>query len=99
MTKLKELKSQINQYADGSNFLLSTQESVQEVINFFQKLKKATGSTINLEKTKILPVNTDQIFLIKQNITDITILKQHQYIKILGIEISQNLEETIILNW
>ena len=37
---------------------------------------------------------------IKQNITEVTILEQHQYIKkILGIQISENLQETITLNW
>lgn len=92
-------ETKISQYADDSNFLLSTQDSIQEVIHFFYKLKKATESTIDLEKTKVLPINTDQTFYIKQNITNITILKQHQYIKILGIQISENLKETIMLNW
>lgn len=92
-------ETKISQYADDSNFLLSTQDLIQEVIHFFYKLKKATESTIDLEKTKVLPINTDQTFYIKQNITNITILKQHQYIKILGIQISENLKETIMLNW
>ena len=73
----KEIK--ISQYADDSNFLL-IYTRIQEAINFFQKIRKATGSTINFEKTKVLPINTDQMSHIKQNITDITILEQHQYI-------------------
>ena len=40
----------ISQYADDSNFFLKNQESVQKVLNFFQNLNKATGTTINLEK-------------------------------------------------
>ena len=45
----KQIK--ISQYADDSNFLLKTQESIEHVFDFFNKLKKATGSSINLEKT------------------------------------------------
>lgn len=33
-------ETKISQYADDSNFLLSTQDSIQEVIHFFYKLKK-----------------------------------------------------------
>ena len=89
----KDIK--ISQYADDSNFLLSTQESIQQVIKIFKKLRKATGSTINLEKTKVLPINTDQISHIQETTTDITILEQHQYIKILGIFVSKNPNEAI----
>ena len=67
MKALAELKSQIkkqeikvSQYADDSNFLLATQKSVENVIKLFQKLQKATGATINLEKTTILLLYTDQ---------------------------------------
>ena len=57
--KTKQIK--ISQYADDSNFLIKTQQSAKHILHYFQKLKKATGSTTNFEKTKILPVNTDQI--------------------------------------
>lgn len=33
-------ETKISKYADDSNFLLSTQDSIQEVIHFFYKLKK-----------------------------------------------------------
>ena len=56
--KKQEIK--VSQYADDSNFLLATQKSVENVIKLFQKLQKATGATINLEKTTILLINTDQ---------------------------------------
>ena len=67
----KEIK--ISQYADYSNFLLTEQESIKLVINFFEKLNKATGSTINLEKTKVLPINTDQTSYIQKHETSIKI--------------------------
>ena len=53
-------EAKISQYADDSNFLLTEQKSIEPVIDFFEKLNKATGSTINLEKTLVLPINTDQ---------------------------------------
>lgn len=86
----------INQYADDSNFLLTEQQSV---IYYFEKLKKATGSTINLEKTRVLSINTDQTVYLQKNETNIKILEQYQYIEILGVHFSEDLKETILLNW
>ena len=90
---------EICQYAYDSNFLLTEQKSIEPVIGFFQKLNKATGSTINLEKTRVLPINTDQTSEIQKHEKNITILEQHQYIEILGIFFSEDLKETILLNW
>ena len=56
----KKQQIKVSQYADDSNFLLATQKSVENVIKLFQKLQKATRATINLEKTTILLINTDQ---------------------------------------
>ena len=67
----KEIK--ISQYADYSNFLLTEQESIKLVINFFEKLNKATGSTINLEKTKVLLINMDQTSYIQKHESSIKI--------------------------
>ena len=86
----------ISQYADDSNFLLTEQQSV---IYYFEKLKKATGSTINLEKTRVLSINTDQTAYLQKNETNIKILEQYQYIEILGVHFSEDLKETILLNW
>ena len=88
----KEIK--ISQYADDSNLLLTEQESIKLVIKFFEKLSKATGSTTNLEKTKVLPINMDQISYIQKQETSIKILEQHQYIKILGIHFSEDLKDS-----
>ena len=94
--KTNEIK--ISQYADDSNFLLTEQESVEKVIEYFQKLKKVTGATINLEKTKLLAINTDKTNYIKIQLPNITTLEQYQYLEILGVYFSENLKETIILN-
>ena len=95
----KRTQIKIGQYADDSNFLLTKQESIAHVLDFFHKLEKATGATINLEKTKVLPINTDQTNYIQEHITNINKLEQHQYIKILGISFSEELKETILANW
>ena len=94
--KTNEIK--ISQYVDDSNFLLTEQESVEKVIEYFQKLKKVTGATINLEKTKLLAINTDKTNYIKIQLPNITTLEQYQYLEILGVYFSENLKETIILN-
>ena len=47
----------ISQYADNSNFFLKKQESVNNVLPFFQNLRKATGTTINLEKNTVFITN------------------------------------------
>ena len=92
-------KTKISQYADDSNLLLTKQESIQVAISYFQKLNKATGSTINLKKTKVLPINTDQTSYIQKDIKNVTILEQYQYIEILGILFSEDLKDTILVSW
>ena len=90
----KQLK--ISQYADDSNFFLQNQESVKNVLKYFQKLKEATGATINLEKTTVLPINTD----ITTNVpTEITKKDQNENIKILGIYFSKHLQYANNINW
>ena len=64
--KIKEIK--ISQYADDSYFFLTKKESVENVPKYFEKLKQATIETINLEKTIILPINTDQTLYLQQNL-------------------------------
>ena len=93
----KEIK--ISEYADDSNFLLTEQILIKFIISYIEKLNKATGSTINLEKTKVLPINTNQTFYTQKHEKNITILEQYQYIKISGIFFSEDLKDTILLNW
>ena len=72
---------------------------MENVIKFFQKLQKATGATINLEKTTIVPINTDQTSYIQQHIPNISVKEQHQETKILGITICESLKEAVLINW
>lgn len=94
--KRKEIK--ISQYADGSNFFLTKEKSVENVLHYFQKLHKATAATINLDKATILPINTDQTSYLQENLLNTTVKKQCENIKILGMISCKNLKEVIMLN-
>ena len=52
---------------NDSNLFLKNQDSVTNVLKFFEILKKATGTTINLEKTTIIPINTNEKTQIQKN--------------------------------
>ena len=69
--KAKETK--ISQYINVSVFYLRENYSIQTVLNYFENLQKATGATINLEKSTILPVNNNHTNKLKQNLNYITI--------------------------
>ena len=47
-------------------FFKKIKESITEVLKHFRKLKEVTGTTINLEKTTIFPINANN----KVNIPD-----------------------------
>ena len=89
----------ISQYADDSNFYLKNQESVINVTKFFQKLSLATGASINQEKTKILPINTDIINTLQQTLPNLTIKGQYHTINILVITLCKDMKQTSLLNW
>ena len=78
----------ISQYADDSNFFLKDQESIKNILKYFEKLKKATGTTINLEKTTALPINTNNVTNLPK---EIIIKEQYEAIKILGIYFNEDL--------
>ena len=86
----------LSQYADDSNFFLKNENSVKNVITYFQKLQKATGSTINYEKTTVLPINTMESTNLPK---EIKIKQRYQTVKILGIQYNENLQEAHRQNW
>ena len=68
---------------------------VKNVLKNFQKLKEATGTTINLKKTTVIPINTE----ITTNLpNEITIKEQNETIEILGIYFSEDLQYANELN-
>lgn len=66
------------------------------MIKCFQKLNKATRATINLEKTTVLPINTDYTINIPN---EISIKQQHETIKILRIYFNEDLKYVSQVNW
>ena len=86
----------ISQYTDDSNFFLQNEESVKNVLNYFQKLQAATGSTNNYKKTTVLPINTNQTSNLPQQIK---IKQRYETIKILGIQFNENLQLANSQNW
>ena len=69
------------------------------MIKFFQKLKLATGATINQEKTKILPLNTDLTNNLQQRLSNLTIKEQYDTINILGLTFWEGMKQTSFINW
>ena len=49
-------------------FFKKIKESITEVLKHFRKLKGVTGTTINLEKTTIFPINTNNTVIIPDEI-------------------------------
>ena len=90
----KQLK--ILQYADDSNFFLQDQNSVKNVIKYFQKLQNATGTTINFEKTTVILTNTDNASNLSKQIK---IKEQFETMKILGILFNKDLHYANQINW
>ena len=82
----------ISQYPDDSNFFLKNQESITNVFNFSENLKKATGTTIDLEKTTLLPINADHTLQIQATNPQISLKEQYESTKILDITINEDLK-------
>ena len=89
----------ISQYADDSNFFLKSQDSVKNVLTFFENLNKATGANIKLEKTTVLPINTDNTKQTQEITPPITVKEQFQTTKILGIYFNEDLKNASQINW
>ena len=95
----KKEQIKLSQYADDSNFFLNDTKSIQSVLTCFDKLKDATGSTINLEKSTVLPINTNDTQTLKQTLTTLQIKQQYQTIEVLGIIFCEGLKRTTETNW
>ena len=59
-------------------------------------MKTPLGSTVNYEKTTVLPINTDQTTNLPQ---EIKIKQRYQTVKILGIQFNENLQVAYTQNW
>ena len=85
----KKETHKLSQYADDTNFFVLTEESMTEILQFFKKYEVATGATINISKTTILPLAGAKIY--KNLDKKIKNLKIKETIKILGITFTSGL--------
>ena len=76
--------AKLSQYAHDTNLFVITEQSIIEILNFFEQYNLATGTTINISKTTITPLaNTNP----------------QDFVKILGIYFTKDLRTTGIYNW
>ena len=80
-------------------FFVIAEDSIVEILNFFKQYELATGATINISKTKITPLANAAIYNLDQKIQNIQMKKPTEFIKILGIYFTNNLQETSNYNW
>ena len=80
-------------------FFVIAEDSIVEILNFFKQYELATGATINISKTKITPLANATIYNLDQKIQNIQMKKPTEFIKILGIYFTNNLQETSNYNW
>ena len=89
----------LSQYVDGINCFALTEESILETLNFFNALELATGATINVSKTMITPLANAKICNLDKKIQNIQINSPEDFVKILGICFTNNLQSTSNYNW
>ena len=54
--------TKLSQYADDTNLFLLTEQSIIEILSFFEQYNLATGTTINICKTTITPLANAKIY-------------------------------------
>ena len=89
----------LSQYADDTTFFVMSEKSITEILTFFKKYEMATGATINLSKTKILTLGNAKIYNLDQKTQNIQIIQPKNFIKILGIYFTTDLQKTSNFNW
>ena len=92
----KKKAHKLSQYAADTFFFILTEDSIIEILKFFQKYQTATGAKINLSKTTIMLLANAKIYDLDKKITNIKIKGA---IKILGIYFTDNLTITSTFNW
>ena len=55
--------TKLSQYVDDTNLFILTEQSIREILKFFEQYNLATGTTINISsKTTITPLANAKIF-------------------------------------
>ena len=91
--------AKLSQYADDTNLFVLTEQSIIEILNFFEQYNLATGTTINISKTTITPLANAKIYNIDKKIQNVKINDPQDFVKILGIYFTKDLRTTGIYNW
>ena len=89
----------LSQYADDTIFFVISEDSVVEILNFFKQYELATDATIIIFKRKITLLANAKIYNLNQKIQNIQIKETTEFVKILGIYFTNNLQETSNYNW
>ena len=84
---------------DDTNLFVLTEQSIIEILNFFEQYNLATGTTINISKTTIIPLANAKIHNIDKKIQNVKIIDSQDFVKILGIYFTKELRTTGIYNW
>ena len=75
-----------------------TEESIAEILLFFKKYEIATGTTINLSKTKIMTLGNAKHYNLDQKVQNIAIIEPNKFIKMLGTYFTADLLKTSTFN-
>ena len=90
--------AKLSQYADDTNLFVLTEQSIIEILNFFEQYNLATGTAINISKTTITPLANAKIYNIDKKIQNVKINDPPDFVKILGIYFTKDLRTTGIYN-
>ena len=90
---------EILQFADDTNFISINEESIIKIKNFLSKYEKASGTTINMNKTTITELANAKIYNLQNKLVNFKIIKNKEPFKILGIYFSKDLQFANIYNW
>ena len=91
--------AKLSQYADDTNLFVLTEQSIIEILNFFEQYNLATGTTINISKTTITPLANAKIYNIDKKIQNVKINDSEGFVKIVEIYFTKGLQRTGIYNW
>ena len=70
-----------------------------EIINFFRKYEKASGTKRNISKATITPLTNARIYNLRYKILNFKITKNKETFKLLGIQFSKDLHYANEYNW
>ena len=80
-------------FADDTNFFVNDKDSITKITSTFEHFGRASGSLININKTKIMDIGEGL------DLDDETRIEKVKEIKLLGIFYENNINQTSLRNW